>query len=139
MLSHPWFHQMVVGISILLDFSGVVKEKFHSASYWESLLDQVIKIGEMTKLHMSSHQFERVKHQTETEFNNPNLHGGATAFVLLSESHISVHTWPEYEKVVVDIFTCGSHDHIDNLVKFLRDEVQHSDIQITRLNRGGSF
>ncbi len=130
---------MVVGISILLDFSGVVAEKFHCAAYWESLLDQVIKIGEMTKLHMSSHQFEKVKHHTKPGFYKSNLHGGATAFALLAESHISVHTWPEYQKVVVDVFTCGSQKHIDDIVNFLQDEIQHSDIRITRLKRGGSF
>ena len=30
-----------------------------------------------------------------------------TIFALLSESHIAVHTWPEYEYVACDIFSCG--------------------------------
>jgi len=32
---------------------------------------------------------------------------GVTAISLLSESHISVHTWPERGEAAVDIFTCG--------------------------------
>jgi S-adenosylmethionine decarboxylase len=41
------------------------------------------------------------------------LHGfgegaGVTGVVLLAESHISIHTWPEYGFAAVDIFMCGS-------------------------------
>jgi S-adenosylmethionine decarboxylase len=32
---------------------------------------------------------------------------GVTVLCLLSESHISIHTWPEEEKAAVDIYTCG--------------------------------
>ena len=39
------------------------------------------------------------------------LHGfsphGLTALVLLAESHISIHTWPEAGYAAVDIYTCG--------------------------------
>jgi len=32
---------------------------------------------------------------------------GVTAVCLLSESHISIHTWPEKGSASVDVFTCG--------------------------------
>lgn len=32
---------------------------------------------------------------------------GVTAVSLLSESHISIHTWPERGEAAIDIFTCG--------------------------------
>ncbi len=32
---------------------------------------------------------------------------GVTGVVLLAESHLSVHTWPEEGYAAVDIFTCG--------------------------------
>lgn len=38
---------------------------------------------------------------------------GITAFLLLSESHISIHTWPELNKAAVDIYTCGDHTNPD--------------------------
>ena len=34
---------------------------------------------------------------------------GVTAMVLLSESHMSIHTWPELGIDHVDLFTCGAH------------------------------
>ena len=42
---------------------------------------------------------------------------GVTGIILISESHISIHTWPEYELVNLDIFTCGDHDQADKAFK----------------------
>ena len=33
---------------------------------------------------------------------------GITAICLLSESHVSAHTWPEKGESAVDFFTCGN-------------------------------
>ncbi len=35
---------------------------------------------------------------------------GVTAICLLSESHISIHTWPEKGEAAVDVFTCGDSE-----------------------------
>jgi len=35
---------------------------------------------------------------------------GYTGVIILAESHISVHTWPEYGHAAVDIFMCGEPD-----------------------------
>jgi S-adenosylmethionine decarboxylase len=32
---------------------------------------------------------------------------GVTGVLILAESHISIHTWPEFEMAAVDIFVCG--------------------------------
>jgi len=35
---------------------------------------------------------------------------GVTATLLIAESHLSIHTWPEHGYAAVDIFTCGGLD-----------------------------
>ena len=61
---------------------------------------------------------------------------GITAVCLLSESHISIHTWPEKRYAAVDIFTCGDHTMpekaCEHLVAMLRCEYS----KITVLKRG---
>jgi S-adenosylmethionine decarboxylase proenzyme len=32
---------------------------------------------------------------------------GVSGVVVIAESHLAIHTWPEYEYAAVDIFTCG--------------------------------
>ncbi len=51
------------------------------------------------------------------EFDPP----GITAVAILSESHISVHTWPIEGYVAVDIFTCGTVADPQQAVKGLLD------------------
>ncbi len=45
-------------------------------------------------------------------------YGGVTAIVVLAESHISIHTWPERDYAAIDIFMCGDarpHDALPAL------------------------
>jgi S-adenosylmethionine decarboxylase len=35
---------------------------------------------------------------------------GATGFILLEESHISIHTWPEFNYAAIDVFSCKAFD-----------------------------
>ena len=48
---------------------------------------------------------------------------GATAFIMLAESHISAHTWPEHGLVAIDIFICGEAN-ADAALDALRDSFQ---------------
>lgn len=34
---------------------------------------------------------------------------GVTGVVVIAESHLAIHTWPEFRYASVDLFTCGSH------------------------------
>lgn len=45
---------------------------------------------------------------------------GVTAVALLSESHISIHTWPEHGYAAIDAFTCGSHCDPEVAIKYLK-------------------
>lgn len=130
---------MAVGVSVLLDFFGVKDPVFHRADLWENLLERIIEIGQLTKLHVSSYQFpRRISPGSDKEIreNESIISGGATAFALLAESHISVHTWPERGKVVVDVFTCGSESSLSAIVAQLGKHVPHTHMTVTRFLRG---
>jgi S-adenosylmethionine decarboxylase len=45
---------------------------------------------------------------------------GFTCFLLLAESHASLHAWPEYNYCAVDLFTCNLHMDINPLVQELQ-------------------
>lgn len=60
---------------------------------------------------------------------------GITGFLLLAESHISVHTWPEEGLATVDIFTCGPMDTTLILTQ-LRRRFQPVRESVKSLDRG---
>lgn len=43
-----------------------------------------------------------------THFHHFGVESGVTGVVLLQESHISIHTWPEIEYAALDLFMCGT-------------------------------
>ncbi|MEM0340691.1 MAG: adenosylmethionine decarboxylase [Acidilobaceae archaeon] len=50
--------------------------------------------------------------------------GGVSVIALVTESHIAIHTWLEYDYATVDVFTCGEHTDparaIEVIVKALK-------------------
>lgn len=46
---------------------------------------------------------------------------GVTVAVIIAESHLTVHTWPEYGYAAVDVFTCGDSSTFEEVVEFLAD------------------
>jgi len=61
---------------------------------------------------------------------------GVTGVVILSESHISIHTWPEYRYAALDLFMCSNADpHL--AVPLLESGFQTSDIRSVEFARGG--
>jgi len=53
---------------------------------------------------------------------------GVTAIAMLSESHISIHTWPEKGMAVCDIFTCGDHTDPQVGVEYMKMVFESKDI-----------
>lgn len=61
---------------------------------------------------------------------------GLTGVVLLKESHISIHCWPEFKYVGVDIFTCGTKSNPEKALEYLKSVFEPKEIQVTEVNRG---
>lgn len=63
---------------------------------------------------------------------------GLTAIALIAESHISLHFWPEFRYLAVDIFTCGKKDpHL--ALEVLKEKFQPQKIKIKKITRGSSI
>lgn len=62
--------------------------------------------------------------------------GGMTAVMILSESHASIHTYPEHSACFVDIFTCGEHCYSACFDKVIRDYLEPQDVSTMLVDRG---
>jgi len=81
----------------------------------EQLMDKAIEsVGELTIVDKFHHYF------------NPQ---GLSLVYILAESHISIHTWEEYNYISIDMYTCGEVSPKNTLDKFLEK------IKITKHNK----
>lgn len=100
---------MTISRHIIADITSEDPFLFDDAELILETLTLAAKVAHATILKTAYHRF------------SPH---GVTAFLLLSESHISIHTWPELNKAAVDIYTCGDHtnpeDGLDIILESLK-------------------
>src|SRR4051812_20183886 len=61
---------------------------------------------------------------------------GITGMAIVSESHLVIHTWPEYGYAAVDVFTCGAPRDPEAAVAVLRRLFTPERIGVMEINRG---
>ncbi|MEE8657849.1 S-adenosylmethionine decarboxylase proenzyme [Acetobacteraceae bacterium EV16G] len=91
--------EQFAGHHLLVDFWGA-KNLDDPEIIEKSLRDAAVAAG-ATILHGHFHHF------------TPN--GGVSGVLVLAESHISIHTWPERSFAAVDVFMCGACDPLKTL------------------------
>jgi S-adenosylmethionine decarboxylase len=63
--------------------------------------------------------------------------GAVTLVLILAESHLAIHTWPEENLVAVDLFSCGGIA-ADRVVAELTTALRLADTRVQRVDRGAS-
>ncbi len=77
------------------------------ASYYGCSYEALLNIKELQKtmIQASKNSGAGILDYSDYQFQG----GGYTLVILLSESHASIHTYPEHHACFVDLFTCGDH------------------------------
>jgi S-adenosylmethionine decarboxylase len=63
---------------------------------------------------------------------------GVTGVLLLMESHISIHTWPEHGYAAIDLFMCGQAQ-VEAALLVLKEKINSSEQSIQLIARGFSI
>jgi len=61
---------------------------------------------------------------------------GLTGVVLLAESHIALHSWPELNYLAIDIFTCGDFAKPKKALQYFKKVFRPKKVEIRELKRG---
>jgi S-adenosylmethionine decarboxylase len=111
--------QKFAGMHLLIDIWGA------SSLDSPELIDKTLCDGALaagaTILHSHFHHF------------SPN--GGVSGVVVLAESHISIHTWPERGFAALDVFMCGECDPY-KVIPFLQAAFDPTTVEVDEQRRG---
>lgn len=61
---------------------------------------------------------------------------GVSGVIVIAESHVAIHTWPEYGYCALDVFTCGAQVDTSLIFGRVRDELGAHDASIMEVKRG---
>ncbi len=109
-----------LGVHLIIDAWDCPPELLNDLDAVRQALLEAAEAGGATLIEVCTHQF------------SPQ---GVTATATLAESHIAIHTWPEYGYFAADAFFCGSGDPYA-AIESLRANLQAGQIRTTELKRG---
>lgn len=107
------------GTHLIIDLIGA--SRLDDLAHIEATLRRCVEVSKATLLHIHLHHF------------TPN--GGVSGVAVLSESHISIHSWPEADYAALDVFMCGEAEP-HNAIEVLRQAFTPSDIRVGEHLRG---
>jgi len=96
------------GLHIIAELSSSKNDLLQTFSFVRQLLNSQIHKYNLQKLGEVYHNFEP---------------GGFTAVICLSESHISLHSWPEYQRINMDIYLSNYQRANDHTAQAIYEEV----------------
>jgi len=103
------YNPNVVGKQILIDVKNIESDRLKTVESLKPFMDRVVQELNLNVVGECSHQFKK-----------DNVPYGATMVYLLSESHLSIHTFVDEGKITIDLFTCSlsvENEKIKDIIK----------------------
>jgi S-adenosylmethionine decarboxylase proenzyme len=113
----------MLGKHAIIDLSGCNPKIIRNCQFIHDTLVRVAEMAGLTILGIMDHRF------------TPQ---GYTAVLMLEESHLSIHTWPEYNYASIDLYSCNLQTDFQGVTDFLATEFQAARTRFTFLERGYS-
>lgn len=110
-----------LGTHILIDYFECNSEILNNKAFINAALLEAARLSNATIVTDVFHTF------------NPH---GISGVVVIAESHIAVHTWPEYACAAVDVFSCGSTMKPEVIEGFLKNAFQARTCESRVVERG---
>ena len=121
------YNPSLVGKQVLIDVKNVSSDRLKTIEDIKPFMDKVVEVLKLNVVGECSHQFKKD--------NNPY---GVTMVYLLSESHLSIHTFVDEGKITIDLFTCdvSLEDRIIKEIVCDYFNISFLNIDMSHLTRG---
>ena len=110
----------MMGIHIMLDFDEVDFNILENTNYILDMMDNIATKENFIVLNKTMHKFEPQ---------------GFTCIFLLSTSHFSIHTYPEYNKCSIDLYSCDTTVNYNNVIKNLKEKLKSENFRLHQVLR----
>ena len=104
------YNPNVVGKLILIDVKDIESDRLKTVESLKPFMDKVVQELNLNVVGECSHQFKK-----------DNVPYGATMIYLLSESHLSIHTFVDEGKITIDLFTCSLSVENEKIKEIIKD------------------
>jgi len=110
-----------LGKHILVEFYGCNPEKLKDTAMLQTEFENAADMSGATVVDSTFHAFSPY---------------GVSGVVVIAESHLTIHTWPEYGYAAVDLFTCG--DTVDpwKAFSYLKSVLESNNTSTIEMKRG---
>lgn len=115
------FKTIPAGCHWLVEFSGCPGALLDDADLVQQAIRDACAAGNLTVLNVAAHAFQPQ---------------GVTALALLSESHLSIHTWPEAGYAAIDVFSCGMNCTPETAIDVLAERLRPTAVEVQSVERG---
>ncbi|EHR78821.1 spermidine synthase [Thermococcus litoralis DSM 5473] len=113
-----------IGMHVVLDLYECDPEILDDMEKIEEILTKAAEVANATIIDKRFHKF------------SPQ---GVSGVVVVSESHIAIHTWPEHGYAAVDVYTCGDHTMPLKASEYIIKELKCKKPTVVKLDRGLLF
>jgi S-adenosylmethionine decarboxylase proenzyme len=110
-----------LGRHILVELYHCNAERLNDAEFIESSMLTAAEASQATIVSRHFHTF------------SPH---GVSGVIIIAESHVSIHTWPEHDYAALDIFTCGDTIDASVIQKVMKEELQAGHTSGREIKRG---
>ena len=110
-----------LGKHLLVEFYGCNKKKLNDLKFIEEAMTEAAKESKSTIVQVVFHKF------------SPH---GVSGVVVIAESHLAIHTWPEHGYAAIDLFTCGEKTNPWAAFYYLSDKLEAKIRTTLELSRG---
>lgn len=112
--------RLKLGEHYICNFSGCDRQLLLDSEHCHALFSQTVRASGLTVVDEGLYKF------------SPH---GFTSFLLLAESHASLHAWPEYGYCAIDIFTCNLNLDVMSLIEELRQMLGAEMVEVEKIAR----
>ncbi|BCU71352.1 adenosylmethionine decarboxylase [Stygiolobus caldivivus] len=89
----------------------------------ENIVKNAVAVGNMTLLDIKSWK----------------IGDGVSVVAIVLESHVTIHTWPEYDFATVDVYSCGPHTDPRRAFQYIVEQLRAKRYTMNEADRSSEF